>query len=162
MAQSSTDIAYKYLKDSKEELPFATIWNIVCQEKGYDGEKRKDLISSFYTDLLLDGRFITLGENKWALREDHAFDKVHIDMNAVYANDEIIEGEEGYIEKADLLIDEDDDEYEAVDDQEEDTFEIASDIAEKEGEDYNSEYDVDDKENLQDELEIVEDTDETD
>ena len=35
---------------------------------------------------MLDGRFVTLGENIWDLRSRHTFDKVHIDMKDVYSD----------------------------------------------------------------------------
>ena len=44
--------------------------------------------SLFYTNITLDGRFITVGENRWDLRSRHKFDEVHIDMNDIYADDE--------------------------------------------------------------------------
>ena len=50
-------------------------------------------VSSFYTNLMLDGRFVTLGENNWDLRSRHTFDKVHIDMKDVYSDVEIEEEE---------------------------------------------------------------------
>ena len=37
----------------------------------------------------MDGRFVTLGENKWDLRSRHTFDKTHIDMKDVYSEVEI-------------------------------------------------------------------------
>ena len=47
---------------------------------------------------MLDGRFVTLGENEWDLRARHKFEKVHIDMSEVYsdveATDEDSEEEE--------------------------------------------------------------------
>ena len=39
--------------------------------------------------MMLDGRFVTLGENEWDLRSRHTFDKVHIDMKDVYNEDDI-------------------------------------------------------------------------
>ncbi len=47
-----------------------------------DGRK---VISQFYTNLTLDGRFVDLKDNEWGLRERETYDKVHIDMNAVYS-----------------------------------------------------------------------------
>ena len=35
---------------------------------------------------MLDGSFVTLGENLWDLRSSHTFDKVHIDMKDVYSD----------------------------------------------------------------------------
>ena len=38
--------------------------------------------------IILDGRFITVGENNWDLRSRHTFSEVHIDMNDIYAEEE--------------------------------------------------------------------------
>ena len=42
----------------------------------------------FYTNITLDGRFITVGENACDLRSRHKFSDVHIDMNDIYADEE--------------------------------------------------------------------------
>ena len=41
--------------------------------------------------MMLDGRFVTLGENEWDLRSRHTFDKVHIDMKDVYSDVDTVE-----------------------------------------------------------------------
>ena len=50
-------------------------------------------LTYFYTNLTLDSRFVNVGDNKWDLRERLPFEKVHIDMNDIYNDDE-----EGYEE----------------------------------------------------------------
>ena len=53
-------------------------------------------MSKFYTQLSLDGRFITLTDNFWDLRSRHKFEQVHLDMIDAYSDedDEIDEEEE--------------------------------------------------------------------
>ena len=41
--------------------------------------------------MMLDGRFVTLGDNLWDLRSRHTFDKVHIDMKDVYSDVETVD-----------------------------------------------------------------------
>ena len=86
--RSFVDTAYDIVVKNGTELPFATLWNNVCEELGLTQEDRVARVSYFYTQLTLDGRFVTLGENVWDLRIRHTFDKVHIDMNEVYSEDE--------------------------------------------------------------------------
>ena len=50
--------------------------------------KKKIKNLCFYTNITLDGRFITVGENAWDLRSRHKFSDVHIDMNDIYADEE--------------------------------------------------------------------------
>ena len=86
MGKSLLDYAYDYLSHSKEQVSFKDLWAYVSKEAGLDEETAAKRISSFYTNLMLDGRFVTLGENLWDLRSRHTFDKVHIDMKDVYSD----------------------------------------------------------------------------
>lgn len=87
MKLSKTDIAFEIIEQNKEGMSFADLWSKVCDEAGINSEAREELVSIFYTDLSLDGRFITLGDNVWDLRKNHPFEKVHIDMNDIYSDD---------------------------------------------------------------------------
>ena len=121
--RSFVDTAYDIVVKNGSELPFATLWNNVCEELGLTQEDRVARVSYFYTQLTLDGRFVTLGENVWDLRIRHTFDKVHIDMNEVYSEDEeelefIPEDDDDIKDDVDRLTSEDEDDYE--EDEEED------------------------------------------
>ena len=85
MTKSLLDYAFDCISQSKEPVNFKDLWAYVVKESGMDEELAARKISSFYTNLMLDGRFVTLGENNWDLRTRHSFDKVHIDMKDVYA-----------------------------------------------------------------------------
>ena len=56
--------------------------------KDFDEEEKDEKESLFYTNITLDGRFITIGENNWDLRSRHKFDEVHIDMNDIYTDED--------------------------------------------------------------------------
>lgn len=120
--RSFVDTAYDIVVKNGAELPFATLWNNVCEELGLTQEDRVARVSYFYTQLTLDGRFVTLGENVWDLRIRHTFDKVHIDMNEVYSEDEeeleFIPEDDDIKDDVDRLTSEDDNDYE--EDEEED------------------------------------------
>ena len=100
--ESKTDIAYRLMSKRKKERSFYDLWEDVKAElvKLYGEEAVENIdedISFFYTNLTLDGRFVNVGDNKWNLRERVTFDRVHIDMNEIYAEedeDEISEDEE--------------------------------------------------------------------
>ena len=85
MSQSLLDIAYKFVSTKSEPVDFADLWKEVKAEANLSDEEATEKVSRFYTNLLMDGRFVTLGENKWDLRSRHTFDKVHIDMKDVYS-----------------------------------------------------------------------------
>lgn len=85
MAKSLLDLAYDYISRSKDAVAFKDLWAYVCQESGLDEATAAKKISPFYTNLKMDGRFVTLGDNTWDLRSRNTFDKTHIDMKDVYS-----------------------------------------------------------------------------
>ena len=86
MPKSLLDHAYDFVSKSKEPVSFQQIWKYVVEQAGLDEETAARRVSSFYTNILLDGRFVTLGDNNWDLRVRQTFDKVHIDMKDVYSD----------------------------------------------------------------------------
>ena len=86
MPKSLLDHAYDFVSKSKEPVSFQEIWKYVVEQAGLDEETAAKRVSSFYTNILLDGRFVTLGDNNWDLRVRQTFDKVHIDMKDVYSD----------------------------------------------------------------------------
>ena len=110
MMKSMIDIAYEWLVQQSKEADFADLWNVVTKELEFTAEEAERRIGLFYSYLTLDGRFVTVGENRWDLRKNLTFDKVHIDMNDIYAEEE--EKEKEYLEEAD-----ESDDIEVVDDE---------------------------------------------
>jgi DNA-directed RNA polymerase subunit delta len=99
--KSMIDVAYELTLKKKKAIDFQKLWKEVSEVKGYTEEEMEEHQSLFYTNITLDGRFITTGENKWDLRSRHKFEEVHIDMNDIYADpeeEETEEDEEGLVE----------------------------------------------------------------
>ena len=86
MAKSLLDYAYDYVSGQSQQSKFEDIWAYCVEQAGLSKEEANNKVSRFYTNLMLDGRFVTLGENEWDLRIRHKFEKVHIDMSEVYAD----------------------------------------------------------------------------
>lgn len=84
--ESMVDVAYGVLKDFNKSTKFRDLYTEVSFRLEFTDEQKFENISKFYTDLTLDGRFVTLRDNEWDLRENHKFDKVNIDMNDVYSD----------------------------------------------------------------------------
>ena len=122
MIKSNLDVAYELVSKKRKPDEFSKLWEEVSQIQGLSEEEAKGKASKFYTALSLDGRFITLGENTWDLRSRYTFDKVHIDMNEVYADD--IEDDEKEVDEnaseKELFGDDDDDEDSEDEDSEDD------------------------------------------
>ena len=86
MSKSLLDLAYDYVSGQSQQSKFQDIWAYCVKEAGLSEEEAAAKVSRFYTNLMLDGRFVTLGENEWDLRTRHKFEKVHIDMSEVYSD----------------------------------------------------------------------------
>lgn len=94
------DIAFDLMKKKKKPVDFYKLWQEVSEIKGFTQEEKDENESLFYTNITLDGRLITTGENHWDLRSRHKFSEVHIDMNDIYSEEEESEEEadDGLIE----------------------------------------------------------------
>lgn len=96
--KSLLDYGFDVLSASKDPVKFIDLFNGALKLSGLDlsdGEI-KIRMSKFYTQLSLDGRFITLTDNFWDLRSRHVFEQVHLDMIDAYSDeeDEVDEEEE--------------------------------------------------------------------
>lgn len=103
--KSMLDLAYDIIVSKNAPIAFKELWDMIAAKEGFSEDEAKAKVARFYTNLSLDGRFVTLGENSWDLRSHHTFDKVHIDMNDVYRDVETIsdddEEEKEYLEQLD-------------------------------------------------------------
>ena len=116
---SMCNVAYEILKEVNEKVAFNALWGAVCDRLGIKEEDRNNLISVFYTQLTLDGRFMFLDENYWDLRINHTFDEFSDDSYDSYSDDE--EDVEDLIDDGEDRIQyEDEDEEEDYDDSDED------------------------------------------
>lgn len=86
MDKSLIEFAYEFVASQKKPVAFAKIWEYVKQQSGLSEEAASKKAGQFFTNMMLDGRFVTLGENEWDLRSRQTFDKVHIDMKDVYSD----------------------------------------------------------------------------
>ena len=89
--QSNVDIAYDIISANSTPITFAELWSKLSEINGYTEAEANRKIGSFYTSLLLDGRFVNLGDNTWDLRSRYTFDKVTLDVNECYSEDEEVE-----------------------------------------------------------------------
>lgn len=117
--KSMTDVAYTILKTSNEQKPFDILWKDISQELGFSEAQAHAKIAVLYTQLITDGRFITIGENIWDLRERTTFDKIHVDMNDVYGDDDEIDLYDEDAEDSDLYDDDEEEEEESEDEDDE-------------------------------------------
>ena len=84
--KSLLEYAYDYIRDAKGTVSFKDLWAYVCEQANLSEEEATKKVSRFYTNLMLDGRFVTLGESKWDLRERHTLKEVHHDLGDIYSD----------------------------------------------------------------------------
>ncbi len=82
---SQLDIAYELIKEEGHIFTFKELWDKVSEIKEFNEDDKIDKVSRFYTNLIIDPRFVSLGDNTWDLRENQTFDKIKLDMNSVYS-----------------------------------------------------------------------------
>ena len=96
--KSLLDYGFEVLSVSKEPVKFLDLFKKSVELSGLElsESEQKIRMSKFYTQLSLDGRFVTLTDNYWDLRSRHVFEKVHLDMIDAYSDeeDEVDEEEE--------------------------------------------------------------------
>ncbi len=88
--KSLLDYGFDVLSASKDPIKFIDLFNKSLELSGLQlsDNELKARMSKFYTQLSLDGRFITLTDNYWDLRSRHVFEKVHLDMIDAYSDEE--------------------------------------------------------------------------
>ena len=89
--RSMTDVAYQLLSKKKNSVTFNKLWDEVSQIMGYSENVAERKIASFYTSMMLDNRFTSLGNNKWDLRSRHTYNETHFDTSAIVLEDDNID-----------------------------------------------------------------------
>lgn len=62
------ETAYLIMENKREPYYFYDLLSEVAKVKGFTEEEKKARISFLYTDMNIDGRFLTLGDNQWGLK----------------------------------------------------------------------------------------------
>ena len=83
---SMIEVAYAILDQQGEVLDFETLLKEIKDYLGFTAEKLKKNTSQFYTDLNINGSFISLGENRWGLRSWYPID--FIDEEVTQGNED--------------------------------------------------------------------------
>jgi len=73
---SMIELAYAILEGKKQATAFRDIVEEVSETLGLSKEQVTVRLAQFYTDLNVDGRFISLGENRWGLRSWYPYEQI--------------------------------------------------------------------------------------
>ncbi len=83
---SMIEVARAILNQKGDVMGFADLTNEIQQFLGKSDEEIRDRLPQFYTDLNIDGSFISLGDNLWGLRSWYPYES--IDEALVHSDDE--------------------------------------------------------------------------
>ena len=72
---SMIELANLILGEHKQNLHFKELFDKVADVKKFTEAQKGDLLSRFYTDLNVDGRFTALGGNVWGLKRWYKVDQ---------------------------------------------------------------------------------------
>ncbi len=73
---SMIEVAHAILAKRGDTMPFADLANAVQEYLGDSNKEIRDRLSQFYTDLNIDGSFISLGDNLWGLRTWYPYESI--------------------------------------------------------------------------------------
>lgn len=181
---SMIEVAHAILEQHGDVMDFSDLVNQIQTYLGKTDGDIRDALAQFYTDLNIDGSFISLGDNRWGLRSWYAIDSIDEELNHglededdetprkrkrkkvnAFINDDAdaIDYNDDDPEDADDL-DDDEDDKELYDDDDDDDEEISaynSDLQEI-GADENSDDEEEVPGNIEDDLTIIDDDDDED
>ncbi|WP_308160353.1 MULTISPECIES: DNA-directed RNA polymerase subunit delta [unclassified Bacillus (in: firmicutes)] len=149
---SLMEMAFEFLKNSKEPIAFSDLLKEIKKASGITEQEIQSRLAQFYTDINVDGRFLSLGSNRWGLRVWYPVDT---------AEEEVVTVVKPKKKKAKKVVDEEDfdeiDEVEEIEDDFDD-FDDEDDLLDDEDDldiDEVDEFDEDDDDDvIEDELEI--------
>lgn len=153
---SMVDVAHVILLGEKQPLSFLDTFNKVAALKEWEDGMKKSKIAQFYTDLNMDGRFITNGSNTWGLKRWYKLDEISEELTN--PSMEVFEDEDEGIEFLKEPSFEDVKDNEDDDEDEEEVFE-GFDNPEVDDDDYDDDYDDDEDEDDEDFGEVFDEDD---
>lgn len=180
---SMIEVAHAILEERADVMDFSDLVNQIQNYLGKSDSEIRDALAQFYTDLNIDGSFISLGDNRWGLRSWYAIDSINEEVNHGLEDDEedtprrkkrkkvnaFINGDEDAIdyndddpEDTDLLAEDEEDEIDDDDDDDDDEIAAYNSDLQEIGADANE----DDEEvvpgGIEDDLSVIDDDDDDD
>lgn len=77
---SLVELTNLILEDENKATDYKELFNKIADIKQLSDEQREDYMLQFYTDLNVDGRFMTAGSNLWGLKSWYAVDQFDEDV----------------------------------------------------------------------------------
>ncbi|GIN57175.1 hypothetical protein J8TS2_14940 [Lederbergia ruris] len=167
---SLIEVAFQIFEEKGKAISFQELLDEMGANLGLSQNEMQEKMVQFYTDLNIDGRFMTLGENRWGLREWYPIDQIDEEVamptkpkkkkkakKVVKDEDDLLvdleEEELDYdLEDDDDLLDDDEEEDESLEALQEEEFEDDEEFDDDLLDD-DKDYDLDDDEEEEEEEE---------
>ncbi|MCW6652895.1 DNA-directed RNA polymerase subunit delta [Aerococcaceae bacterium NML210727] len=183
---SMLEVAHAILETKGDVIDFTELLIAIQEYLGLSEEQVESRMAQFYTDMNIDGRFISLGENRWGLRAWYPIDSIDEEIissaeeeapirprkkrkyNAFGDDEDMIDYNDDDPEDMDISYDEDDIIYDEEDDEDESDDLVGLSIVEDDDEENEelTEYASDLSEfgdaDLDEDIEIVDEEDDSD
>ncbi|WP_062108417.1 DNA-directed RNA polymerase subunit delta [Bacillus niameyensis] len=158
---SLIEIAFQMFEEKRETISFQRLLDEMAAALELSPDEMQSRMVQFYTDLNVDGRFISLGENRWGLRDWYPMDQIDDEVivptkpkkkkkKSQQDDDEFIED----IEDEDFDLDEDEDFGDDEEEEEDESLEVLREEEFEDDEDFeedaileeDEEFDAEDEE----------------
>ncbi|WP_405097568.1 DNA-directed RNA polymerase subunit delta [Oceanobacillus sp. FSL H7-0719] len=157
--KSMLELASLILRDEKKALSFQEIYDQIAEIKGFTKKLKEENIAQFFTELNVDGRFMTLGSNVWGLKQWYPVDQADEEITPAPKAKRKSKKKKDYEDDEDEESLEFDDEEELLELGEEADDEEELDELDEDEEDFGEELDADEEE-LEEDLSLDEEDDE--
>lgn len=167
---SMIEVAHAILEQRGDVMDFSDLVNQIQNYLETSDSEIRDSLAQFYTDLNIDGSFISLGDNRWGLRSWYAIDSIDEEVNHGIDDEDEDTPRRRKRKKVNAFISDDEDAIDYNDDDPEDT-DLSDDDEDEEISAYNSDLqeigadnnDDDEEElpgNIEEDLTIIDDDEE--
>ena len=85
---SMIEVAHAILADRGDIMDFSDLVNQIQNYLGKADSEIRDVLPQFYTDLNIDGSFISLGDNRWGLRSWYPIDSIDEEVSGIDEDDD--------------------------------------------------------------------------
>ncbi|WP_147802719.1 DNA-directed RNA polymerase subunit delta [Alkalicoccus halolimnae] len=78
---SMLDVTFELLDEKNSPEDYGVLIDQVGEIQGLSQERKHERIAHLYTQMSLDGRFVNLGDNRWALRSWYPFEQTEEELS---------------------------------------------------------------------------------
>jgi len=150
---SMIELATIILEEEREAIDFNEIFHRIAKLKGFTEAEKEQYIAQFYTDMNIDGGFMTIGTNRWGLKKWYPVEQMEEEIANLPQKRKKKKKKPSKLLEDELGVSEYDNNEE--DDLEEDVELTDEDLDLDDDDDYDGDYEEDDLD--EEEEEIVED-----